>query len=89
MKNGDQLAYPVTTVEHTGFNQTGEKIYSSHTEGGLTKRELLAAMTMQGLLANSAPRSVSNQSPLSSISNDDKVRLAILIADELLQQLES
>lgn len=46
---------------------------------GLTKREYFAAMAMQGLMSNSRV-----------IVNDiDNIKQCILIADELLKQLET
>lgn len=68
MKNGDQPAYPLDPGKQPGLN------------AGLTKRELIAAMAMQGILSNSISQE--------SMMPQDAAYRAILCADELIKQLE-
>lgn len=92
MKNGYQLAYPVTTVEHTGFSQTGDKIYSSHTEGGMTKREAIAVAAMQGILSNEFMIENGMNALMKGNVNSLESHvagMALEFADELLKKLES
>lgn len=71
MKNADQPAYPkLTSSENSGG-------HIHRTVGGLTKREMFAAMAMQGMLANSF------------WGEQDVAEQAIRYADKLLKQLES
>lgn len=65
MKNADQPAYPIEA----------DKV--STNSKGLTKREMFAAMAMQGMLANSF------------WGEQDVAEQAIRYADKLLKQLES
>lgn len=79
MKNGDMPASPM-------FNEHGAPIH--HSGGvirdgvcaGLTKRELLAAMAMQGLAANASPQ-------VSSWNAEQTARCATAFADALLARL--
>lgn len=76
MKNGDQLAYPVSESQHTGFSPTHEKIYTTVVSGGFTKREVFAMAAMQGIIANSGG------------GPPDVAHRAVVMADELLKALE-
>lgn len=72
MENKDMSAYPIYLQEGLSHN--------SHVDVGLTKRELIAAMAMQGLLAN--------KEGVHSINDcTDPVKLAVFYTDELLKQL--
>ena len=50
-------------------------------EPGLTKRELFAAMAMQGLMANASPK-------FGGSASDSVAHTAVRYADELLKALE-
>ena len=64
--NGNDLAFPLSlSIEE--FN------------AGLTKRELFAAMALQGLLANTVV----------ARSSQDAVAIAVLAADELIKELDN
>lgn len=65
-------AYKPAMPIRTG-NYSGAKIYR-----GLTKREHIAAMALQGLLSNSKE----------TIRSDNLSSIAIRYADELLEELE-
>lgn len=73
MKNGDMPA-----IGHAG--QTDKNGFAD--APGLTKRELFAAMAMQGFAAVPCPGGVTNQ----AIAHD--VGSAVLYADALLAELE-
>jgi len=68
--NGGNPSYPVAT---------NDSIYA-----GLTKRELFAAMAMQGYCARDIYGSMNDTSP----SWLDRAKLAVLHADALLAELE-
>jgi len=55
---------------------------------GLTKRELFAAMAMQGLLANAAPLA-DKSGNLKPSSIGDKLNLAVASADALIAALNA
>lgn len=66
--------------------------YSTHLEsfkfvGGLTKRELFAAMALQGLLANSTLIGSLNGNPTPGPYDHKLAREAIVSADALLAEL--
>ena len=85
MKNGYELIHPITESTHTGFTQTGEKLYQSHTEGGLTKREYFAGLAMQGLLSANPKHTHGNiELPIPIVI----ATLSVDFADALLKQLE-
>jgi hypothetical protein len=65
---GDDQAYPA-------FDQNGEVIHE--TFGGLTKRELFAAMAMQGWIMNHTPLG----------PHDHYAKIAVSMADALIDQL--
>lgn len=67
MKNGDNSSYPCDHPTRGGI--------------GLTKRELFAAMAMQGLLGNSDP-------DISGWGNQEVAEVAVNQADALLDALE-
>lgn len=78
MKNGEQAAYPTMLYN----SKTGEA--TSHMSG-LTKREYFAAMAMQGMVKDI----VWQDSVTGEIHSDDYVaKVAVLVADALLKQLE-
>lgn len=54
---------------------------------GLTKREFLAAMAMQGILANSYQQDFLNQTPRSLASKNQIADLAVDQADALIEAL--
>jgi hypothetical protein len=68
MKNSDKPAYVVYDTPNVDPNNMG-----------MTKRELFAAMALQGMLANGTLK----------LSLDRTCELSIFYADELLKQLES
>lgn len=51
MNNGNESAYPISNTVHTGFDHSGEKLFTTTVEGGLTKREMFAMAAMQGILS--------------------------------------
>lgn len=67
--------------EHPAFPYNGTSL-------GISKRDYFAAMALQGILANSSSQSMSNQYPASELGNEERIRLAIDHADEMLRQLE-
>jgi len=71
MTNGNEPAYP-----HHAEVKTGQPIVY---DSGLTKRELFAAMAMQGMLANPADL---------KRDQDGVVEFSIGCADALLKRLE-
>lgn len=84
MKNGDQPAAPTLVYNES----TGER--NGHRQG-LTKREMIAAMALQGVLGNigfyeNAISAVQNGTAKSFESN--LTGMAVEFADELLKQLE-
>lgn len=78
-QNGSKPAYPQYQEHHA------PNIVENITEGGLTKREMFAMAAMQGLM------SVPDKGSFKGM--EDMVRScaenAIMVADELLKQLES
>jgi hypothetical protein len=60
---------------------------------GMTKRELFAAMAMQGLCANpfyaSQQNEIGTKSEIDYVMDPNLAQRSIQIADELLKQLES
>lgn len=85
MKNADQPAYPsecASGIEWT--DSKGKKIKERSSFNGLTKREMFAAMAMQGILSSGLP--VDGR----TIYHPDAIAVtATRYADELLKQLES
>lgn len=73
MENKNQPAFPVSE-ETTDRIDTGTTIYS-----GLSKREYIAAMAMQGLIAQS-----NTSRPASEFAKH-----AVIAADALLEQLKN
>jgi hypothetical protein len=68
--NGNQSAFP-----------SGKELYKGIDNFGLTKREYLAAMAMQGILA-------ADDKDLLKFSFEQALpKLAVMYADELLKQL--
>lgn len=81
MKNAEQPAFPRAGSEHTNL---ADHITHEPTEG-LTKREYFAAMAMQGMVKDI----VWQDSVTGEIHSDDYVaKVAVLVADALLKQLE-
>lgn len=70
MENKDQPAYP---------NPGGAELYAA---AGLTKRELIAAMAMQGIVSALAA------SPKIITDRVEVAKISIMYADELLTQLQ-
>jgi hypothetical protein len=77
MDNKNQPAFPVSE-ETTDRIDAGTTIYS-----GLTKREKIAAMALQGMLAKSHAIDGMTEHEVNSITAD-----AVMFADELLNKLE-
>ena len=80
MINPNDMAFPMNP-EHTPNNTI---------QCGLTKRELLAAMAMQGLLANAGGPIQANGSTgwgLTNVTHDQVAGVACRIADALLAEL--
>lgn len=77
-ENGNAPAHPTPHVWAERWEMI-EKIKES--EGGLTKRELFAAMAMQGLVGNSDP-------DISDWSDFQVASFAVKQADALLDALE-
>lgn len=88
MKNSDKPAYPISETVHTGFDHGGEKLYTTVTDGGLTKREIFAKAIISGLVSNST---IWQRFDSNNDANMDEwyARRAKELADELLKQLES
>lgn len=80
MKNGDEPASPTGTYDAYSGKLNGQFF-------GLTKRELIAAMALQGIL--SSGEGVKTLLNSSSKYPDTISKFAIKVADELLAQLES
>lgn len=80
MDNKNQPAFPISE-EETDRIDNSVKIYT-----GLTKREKIAAMAMQGLLANPDYNCPSDPSKLPTTSSFAKA--ALHYADALLTELE-
>ena len=76
MENGKQSAFPLDG-NHIGHPDTI----------GLTKREYFAGLAMQGLLANENGFIVSTTEKTSE-SAINKAKFCVIMADELLKQLE-
>lgn len=51
MSNANEPAFPVTQTKHNKASHAPD-YFNVHSVGGLTKRELLAAVAMQGMLAS-------------------------------------
>jgi hypothetical protein len=79
MNNGDQPAFARSYAERT--SETHPDALSSWSQVGLTKREMIAAMAMQGILAAPKDKFTFHQ--------DHIVSMSVRYADELLKQLES
>lgn len=82
MKNAEKPAYPTEIAFHEGKPLESNQI--SQNTGifpGLTKRELIAAMVMQGIVAHSVNYMAADYR--------EAAKDAIACADELLKQLES
>ena len=82
MNNGNEPINP-TNVQQVGnevFRPIRDNDPKEHNVSflGLTKREYFAAMAMQGLMSNSKVM----------INDMDNINQCVLIADELLKQLE-
>ncbi len=82
MENGNQLAFPVSETQHTGFAHSGEKIYTAVHSGGLTKREMFAMAAMQGIMSGRNETIEQRGYPPQEVA-----LWSIQIADELLKQL--
>jgi hypothetical protein len=80
MENKNQPAFPDTmrAAPQSYLNQ-----YPEQWPTGMTKRELVAAMALQGILAKSHATDGMTEHEVKSITAD-----SILFADELLTQLE-
>lgn len=74
MENKDKPAAPCVHVNIDGT-------YDYAVNMGLTKREMIAAMCLQGLLANPEPT-------FFNLKDVDKAAYAVIMADVLLTQLE-
>lgn len=77
MSNADMSAFPFNVTVHPEWNQEWQN--------GLTKREYLAAMAMQGLCANSVPGSHHGFKALTS----EAVQYADALIDELNKPVQS
>ena len=75
--NGNEPAMPSTPLLHRVDTPTGLKEVSMFGHLGLTKRELFAAMAMQGMLANES----------NDWDGDFYAKGAVLLADALIKQL--
>ena len=82
------------------FASAAMREYSSHTQAGLTKREYMASLAMQGLLFNSAPTTKENILKVLGLNEDTEyihivhyprylAHMSTAFADALLRQLES
>lgn len=79
MKNSDQPAFPVTDeMISRGYEYSGESVFT-----GLTKREKIAAMAMQGILANT--NTISN---VAYTPGGEVAKVSVAYADALLAELE-
>jgi len=60
--------------------ENGNKLaFANEYHNGLTKREYFAAMAMQGLMSNNRV----------NVNNIDNIEQCVLIADELIKQLDN
>jgi len=75
MENSDQPAYPIFLQDCNVYL-------------GLTKREQIAAMAMQGLLANNECDNFVLPNGKHTNSFENKAIFCAIIADQLLKQLE-
>ena len=78
MKNGDQEAFPRTFIP--GFPGASGALDGG--APGLTKRELLAAMVLQGLSANPHP-------DVAAAGSEGRARWAVETANDLLAALDA
>lgn len=76
MKNSEQSAFPEIKTTQSGDG----KIPLVYSNGGLTKREYLAGIALQGILSNAEPDTIRDTKTM--------VGYCIVVADELLKQLE-
>jgi hypothetical protein len=87
-KNGDQPAFPVSGIE-TDFSidrDTGKyfpHVYSYEKDAGLTKRELIAALAMQGMLAGSSGTRTTDPDNV----HKHIAKAAVILADALIEEL--
>jgi len=85
MKNGDKPAYPLSDLPHPKDESIGKY-------DGLTKREYIAAMAMQGMLANHTmvERGLKGiaEGNLKSLPSHIS-SMSVAMADSLLKELES
>lgn len=77
--NADQPAYPCHGEKPIMFMSRPDGSIEALTQGGLTKRELIAAMAMQGMCANPDPQTAEG--------NPHIPRWAVNMADALLAEL--
>lgn len=83
-KMGNRPAFP-SDFNYGDKDFTGMPIIVHRTSFGLTKREYFAGLAMQGMLANAtAANPTKNNEPTAVVLS----KAAIVIADELLKQLE-
>lgn len=85
MKNSEALAYPrpYSHDERPGGGFEGDRVETFQSQQGLTKRELIAAMAMQGMLSNSFIVGQEQSSP------DVISKVSVTYADALLTQLDT
>lgn len=76
--NGETAAYPIV-VETGTFPDSGRKEFGVH--HGLSKREFIAAMAMQGILS-------SDNINMKNMPYEEKAKFSVVMADELLKALE-
>lgn len=76
MENGKQSAHPIN--DDTTIGQMG-----------LTKREYFAVNVMQGLMSNPDSDKYNLGNGLMSNTAENKAKFCIIIADELLKQLDN
>lgn len=80
-KLGSESAFPNVHSEHTGFDNIGNKEYSTFSEGGMSKRLYIATKIAQGIFAGRNPNTKYND-----LNADLIVSRSYEIADELLKQ---
>jgi hypothetical protein len=91
IKNSDQPAQPIVYTEKV-YDSFGDCVEQVTVKEGLTKREYFAGLAMQGLLTSQPPYKdgryygVGVEETKKNIRNF--VEHSLLIADELLKQLE-
>lgn len=89
MKNGNSPASPCANEANKPRGGFGVDLRNFT---GLTKRELIAAMAMQGLLSNPGgpvqPSSMHGWTPVTNCTHGDLAQEAIKFADDLLSELE-